>query len=79
MTLHVAYKLDVKKWRASSKEDKESVQARKKKIQEDFYAATRLMLDFVKQGHGSNNDGNTARRFLETRNRLPESQTWILN
>jgi len=64
MILHVAYKLDNKKGRALSKHEKESVQDRKKKIQEECWAKMGLMLDFVKQGHGTTNDGNSARRFF---------------
>lgn len=37
----------------------------KKRIQEDFKSKLGLLTDIPKCGHGSSNDGNTARRFFE--------------
>jgi len=35
-----------------------------RRIQEQFRSETGLLIDIVKQGHGTTNDGNTARRFF---------------
>lgn len=63
--LHVAYRLDVKCWQVRKPHDKESVADRKKHIQEAFKNQMGLIIDVPKQGSGSSNDGNTARRFFE--------------
>lgn len=63
--LHVSYKLETKKWQARVAEDKESVKLRKKNIQTGFRIQLGLIIDQPKQGFGSTNDGNTARRFFE--------------
>lgn len=39
--------------------------ARKKTIQARFKTELNLLIDVVKQGYGTTNDGNTARRFFE--------------
>lgn len=62
--LHVAYKLDVKKWRVTSDEDKTKMKLAKEKIQKMFREQTGLLVDYPKQGSGTSNDGNTARRFF---------------
>lgn len=61
--LSLAYKLPVKKWR-KSKEDDNIISERKKTIQMEFRKTKGLFLDMPKQGYGSTNDGNTARRFF---------------
>jgi len=63
--LHVAYRLDTQRWQARSAADKVKVNERKLLIQERFREETGLLIDIVKQGHGTTNDGNTARRFFE--------------
>lgn len=63
--LHIAYKLDIKTWSARGESDKAAVDARKKAIQARFKTELNLLIDIVKQGHGTTNDGNTARRFFE--------------
>ncbi|KAE8741256.1 hypothetical protein FOCC_FOCC013211, partial [Frankliniella occidentalis] len=63
--LNLSYKLDIKKWRVGCDKDKESVQLRKKAIQDSYRSETGLLVDCVKQGFGSTNDGNTARRFFD--------------
>lgn len=63
--LHLSYKLDVKKWQVRAAEDKEKVSRNKKRIQEAFKEHLGLIVDKPKQGYGSSNDGNTARRFFE--------------
>lgn len=61
--LHIAYRLNFKK-RAASGPNKELLQAKKKQIQEKFRNEIGLLVDIVKQGSGTTNDGNTARRFF---------------
>lgn len=63
MYFFTAYRLDIKKWRIQG-EDKESVAARKARIQAEFKEECGLLIDIVKQGAGTTNDGNTARRFF---------------
>lgn len=62
--LHVAYNIPFKKWAANTAELKQLKRARKEKIQKLFREKTGLLVDFVKQGWSSSNDGNTARRFF---------------
>lgn len=63
--IHVSYKLGIKKWQARSDSEKENVKQRKKNIQVGFKTALGLTIDQPKQGFGSSNDGNSARRFFE--------------
>lgn len=58
-----AYRLEFKKWSARG-EDKLKMQLRKEEIQTKFKNECGLLIDVVKQGSGSTNDGNTARRFF---------------
>lgn len=62
--LHISYNLDFKKW-AARKEDKLLKEIKKNLTQEEFRERTGLLIDIVKQGYGTTNDGNTARRFFE--------------
>lgn len=62
--LHISYKLNIKKWQARTKEDKESVAFRKAHIQKRFKNELGLLVDMPKQTAGNTNDGNTARRFF---------------
>lgn len=61
--LHISYNLEIKKWSVRSAEEKAIKLERKRKIQEEFKKLG-LLVDFVKQGVGTTNDGNTARRFF---------------
>lgn len=63
--LHLSYRLEIKKWQARSDSEKESVNTRKRNIQKGFRLQLGLIVDQPKQGFGSTNDGNTARRFFE--------------
>lgn len=62
--LHVAYRLDIQKWQARGEESKISVANRKLEIQQNFREKLGLIIDVVKQGGGTTNDGNTARKFF---------------
>ncbi|KAH9629716.1 hypothetical protein HF086_001529 [Spodoptera exigua] len=61
--LHIAYRLDFKKWSCRG-DDKEKMSLRKSAIQQAFKKECGLLIDVVKQGVGTTNDGNTARRFF---------------
>lgn len=56
--------MSFKKWSAREIEHKEARALRKRKIQKEFKKETALRVDFVLQGKGTTNDGNTARRFF---------------
>lgn len=62
--LHLAYNLPFKKWSASLPEDKGPKEERKREIQSNFKDSLGLLVDVVKQGAGTTNDGNTARIFF---------------
>lgn len=62
--LHIAYRLPMKTWTVRGEEAKSIMNNRKKNIQKDFKDKMGLLIDIVKQGHGTTNDGNTARRFF---------------
>ncbi|KAH9636834.1 hypothetical protein HF086_017077 [Spodoptera exigua] len=61
--LHIAYRLDFKKWSCRG-DDKEKISLRKSAIQQAFKKECGLLINVVKQGVGTTNDGNTARRFF---------------
>ena len=63
--LHIAYRLEIKKWQVRTSEDKLAIANRKKQIIEKFREETGLLLDTPTQGGGNTNDGNSARRFFE--------------
>lgn len=63
--LHISYRIDIKKWQVISKTDKEKVKSRKEIIQLKLRKQMGLIVDIPKQGSGTTNDGNTARRFFE--------------
>lgn len=54
--LHIAYRLDLKKWAAIGDKHKEMLEARKKSKTKD---KLNLLIDIVKQGAGITSDGNT--------------------
>lgn len=61
--LHLAYKLDLKKWQIRGTQDKQLVAEKKKVIQNEFWLKMGLHVDKPKaNGSGTTNDGNTARR-----------------
>lgn len=63
--LHLGYKLGTKKWQSRSIEDKENVKMQKETIQKGFKLRLELIVDAPKVGgFGTNNDGNTVRRFF---------------
>lgn len=62
--LEISYRLEFKNWRVSSDSLKEMKENAKNRICEDFRRRTGLVIHQVKQGSGTSNDGNTARRFF---------------
>jgi len=62
--LHVSYNLPFKKWSIRDSVLKKQREENKRKIQQEFRKELGLLIDTVKQGLGSTNDGNTARRFF---------------
>lgn len=62
--LHIAYRLAFEKWCARSAEQKNLMKLATAKIQKQFKVKTGLLVDYPKQGSGSSNHGNTARRFF---------------
>ena len=63
--LHLSYKLESKKWGVPlSNEERERELERKREIQDFFKGELNLLVDSTKQGFGSTNDGNTARKVF---------------
>lgn len=62
--LHIAYKLEIRRWKVKTLDDQQSVDRRKEEIQVKFKQQLGLIVDMPKPGFGSSNDGNTARRFF---------------
>lgn len=62
--LHISYRLPFKKWSVRDIEDKLMFNHRKKYIQDQFREKMGLLVDVTKQGKGTTNDGNTARKFF---------------
>lgn len=65
--LHLSYKLTIQKWQIRTEADKEIVKNRKKEVQEKFKTQLGLIVDVPKAGYGNSNDGNTSRRFFESK------------
>lgn len=55
--LHIAYRLDLKKWQVRGDENKTLVASRKRSIQDKFRSQLGLLVDFPQQGGGNTNDG----------------------
>lgn len=61
--LHISYNLDFKQWAARG-EHKLIKQQKKELTQKEMFQQMGLLVDIIKQGFGTTNDGNTARRFF---------------
>lgn len=59
--IHIAYRLDLKRWRAKPSE----ISERKKDIQKKFSELMSLNVDLPIDKYGNTNDGNTARKFFQ--------------
>lgn len=62
--LHVSYNMSFKKWSVRDPVLKKQREENKRRIQQEFRKELGLLIDIVKQGSGTTNDGNTARRFF---------------
>lgn len=62
--LHISYKINIKCWTVRNESHKQEIEQRKREIQNAFRTRTGLLVDFMKQGKGTSNDGNTARKFF---------------
>lgn len=62
--LHISYNLDFKKWSCTTTDHKNLKAARKARIQEDLRNELGILVNVVKHGVGTTNDGNTARKFF---------------
>lgn len=62
--LSISYNMAFKKWSVRADEHKILQKERKEQIQKEFREKTGLLIDCIKQGKGTTNDGNTARRFF---------------
>lgn len=70
--IHISYKLEIRKWRAVTAEDKHSVARRKSIIQQRFRSEVGVLLDMPKQSSGNTNTGNTARTFFRNAKKSAE-------
>lgn len=61
--IHIAYRLPFKTWRVR-KENNAVFADTKNRIQKEFRERLGLLVDYVRQGYGTTNDGNTARKFF---------------
>ncbi|XP_065656756.1 uncharacterized protein LOC136082121 [Hydra vulgaris] len=65
-SIHIAYKLPIKKWSSRLATDKQQIEVRKKKIIHAFQEKMGLIVDRPKaRGSGTSNDGNTSRRTFQ--------------
>lgn len=66
--LHIAYQIPVRNTEKSKKRldknEKDIVQKSKENIQKNLKSELQITVDVVKQGFGTTNDGNTARKFF---------------
>ena len=62
--LNISYRLDFKKWSARSDQEKNLFKCRKEKVQTELKARLAISVDLPRQGSGTSNDGNTARKFF---------------
>jgi len=62
--LHISYRLNIKTWLRGS-ENKRAFEEKKHEIISKFREETGLLVNVIKQGSGSTNDGNTAKRFFK--------------
>jgi hypothetical protein len=63
--IHLSYKMDIKKYKAKTNDEKLSVKLRKKEVQLNFRERLSLSVDMPKAGFGNSNDGNTSRRAFK--------------
>src|SRR5262249_22588312 len=65
--LHIAYRINIKKWQMRTADEKAEFAKRKKEVQVILWEKLALQVDKPKPGgSGTTNDGNTARRAFES-------------
>jgi len=62
--IHIAYRIPLKTWRVQDKKNNAIYNENKERIQREFRKSLGLIIDRVKTGYGTSNDGNTARKFF---------------
>lgn len=62
--LHISYRINIKCWAVRDESHKRNVEQRKSEIQTAFRIRLGLLVDVVKQGKGTSNDVNTARKLF---------------
>lgn len=64
--LHIAYRINIKKWQVRTPEEKRMLAEQKLQIQKSLHDKLGLIVDKPKTGgNGNTNDGNTARRAFQ--------------
>ena len=63
--LHIAYRLEVKKWQMRSVAEKSQYEDRKKMIKKKLKEELNILVDIPKPGFGTTNTGNVARTFFQ--------------
>uniref|UniRef100_A0A6P7GKW0 Uncharacterized protein LOC114338051 n=1 Tax=Diabrotica virgifera virgifera TaxID=50390 RepID=A0A6P7GKW0_DIAVI len=63
--LHISYRLELKKWQVRDDNEKKIMKERKNNIIKRLKEELSILVDIPKQGYGTTNDGNTARRFFQ--------------
>lgn len=63
--LNISCNMPFKKWSVRNSADKILKEEKLEQIRKDFRERTGLLISCVKQGTGTTNDGNTARRFFK--------------
>lgn len=66
--LHISYRLSLKKWQIRGEDDKKALKERKDYVIGKLKKDLSLLVDIPKQGYGTTNDGNTARKFFRNYN-----------
>lgn len=61
--LNISYRMDIREWQVRGEQNKKIVKKTKEEIQKKFKGIG-LIIDKVKPGFGTSNDGNTARAFF---------------
>lgn len=64
LILHISYNLSFQKWSARTPEEKVLKEAEKRRVQQELKNKLSLKVDIPRQGSGTSNDGNTARKFF---------------
>lgn len=72
--LHISYNIDFQKGAARLENEKKCKENKKHFVQSELKKRLQIVVDQVKPGHGTTNDGNTARKFFSD----PETVSEVL-